>query len=62
MGKKMKLNLGDLKVQSFVTSIENNEKNGIRGGEYETTTGIWFRCVALSDCCTGITDAHTCYC
>ena len=32
MGKKIKLNLDDLKVKSFVTSLQNNEKERLRGG------------------------------
>jgi hypothetical protein len=48
MGKKLKLNLDDLKVSSFVTSI-----NGLRGGLEPTNT-----CGATGEVCIpGITDA-----
>lgn len=33
MAKKMKLNLEDLKVQSFVTSLKNDEKIALKGGK-----------------------------
>ena len=32
MGKKMKLNLEDLKVQSFVTSLSDEEQNNLKAG------------------------------
>ncbi len=32
MGKKTKLSLDDLKVQSFVTSIDENEGRKVKGG------------------------------
>jgi len=37
--KKMKFNVGDLKVQSFVTSLNNEEKFSLNGGsgDYPTT-------------------------
>jgi len=37
MGKKIKLNLEDLKVQSFVTSLSEEEQKKLRGG-----TGLRF--------------------
>ena len=39
MSKKMKLSLDDLKVQSYVTSLES-EKNKLGGG-YSDDTGVW---------------------
>ena len=33
MAKKMKLNLDELKVKSFVTSIENDKMKKINGGD-----------------------------
>lgn len=33
MAKKMKLNLEDLKVQSFVTSLKKDEKDELKGGK-----------------------------
>ena len=32
MSKKIKLNLGELHVQSFVTSLDDNEKDHVKGG------------------------------
>ncbi len=32
MPKKIKLNLSDLKVQSFVTNLNEKEKNELKGG------------------------------
>lgn len=37
MPKKIKLNLNDLKVQSFVTTLNDWEKNELKGG----TTNSW---------------------
>lgn len=34
--KKKKLQLDDLKVQSFVTSLENDEMNTLKGGDIVT--------------------------
>ena len=36
MSKKMKLGLKDLKVQSFVTSLQNNEQQVLKGGGVPT--------------------------
>jgi hypothetical protein len=36
MSKKMKLNLEELKVQSFVTSLKKEEKKEIYGGENQS--------------------------
>ena len=33
MSKKKKLNLEVVRVQSFVTSLENDQKNRIKGGQ-----------------------------
>jgi hypothetical protein len=32
MSKKIKLNLDELKVESFVTTLSDEEKNNIKGG------------------------------
>lgn len=32
MGKKVKLDLEDLKVQSFITSLEKSEQQQVKGG------------------------------
>lgn len=32
MSKKVKLNLENLEVQSFVTSLEDDEKKAVKGG------------------------------
>lgn len=39
MPKKMKLDLGGLKVNSFVTSLESREREKIKGGEPWTKFG-----------------------
>ena len=31
MGEKLKL--GDLKIQSFITNLDSNEKNKVKGGD-----------------------------
>jgi hypothetical protein len=33
MAKKMKLNLEDIKIQSFVTSLSKNQKEKVMGGD-----------------------------
>jgi hypothetical protein len=47
MSKKMRLNLGNLQVQSFVTSLNRDEKGNVVGGED-------------SDCGTCV--VNTCFC
>ena len=32
MGKKMKLNLGELHIQSFVTSLDDKQKDKVKAG------------------------------
>lgn len=51
MGKKIKLNLEDLKVQSFVTSLNKDEKIVLKGGESKLTTPQTYIC---SDFCSYI--------
>jgi hypothetical protein len=34
MAKKVRLQLDDLSVKSFVTSLEDDEKKGAKGGDY----------------------------
>jgi hypothetical protein len=46
MAKKLKLNLKNLEVQSFVTSLNDDEKKIIQGG---ATLGFT-RCVSECDC------------
>ena len=41
MSKKMKLNLEDLKVESFVTSLDNKEKEEIKAGQPPRTQPGW---------------------
>ena len=49
MGKKMKLSLDDLKIQSFVTSVDNELGRRVKGGDHRTYI------FACSDACgTGI--------
>ena len=49
MGKKLKLNLDDLKVQSFVTSFDQQQGNKIKGGK----TG--WNCYDSQEACPGST-------
>ncbi|MDQ1274419.1 MAG: hypothetical protein QG591_3049 [Planctomycetota bacterium] len=54
MGKKVKLNVNDLKVQSFVTALNGPEKDRVKG---KGDTSI------ASDCCTptGTNTGDPCY-
>lgn len=38
--KKNKINLHDLKIQSFVTSLKANEENTVQGGRLITNSGM----------------------
>jgi hypothetical protein len=66
MQKKLKLNLKDLKIQSFVTSLENGDKTKIKaGGTGDTAcepcqTDPPVTCTCLT-CITCIT-CNTCGC
>ena len=48
MGKNMKLKLDDLKVQSFVTSAEN-DKNA-KGGITLACPSLWLNCTVIPGC------------
>jgi hypothetical protein len=55
MPKKVKLNIQDLKVQSFVTSLEDDSKAKVKGGlPYTCNT-----CDEMTDC--SITYIWYCY-
>ncbi len=62
MPKKLKLDLKGLKVQSFVTSLDGNEKKNIHGG----ATAEYTPCVSECDTCDmtcptyDVTCAATC--
>lgn len=56
MPKKLKLNLNDLKVQSFVTALDEREKRGFKGG----TTGGDDGCPPTCATCPA-TCAQTCF-
>jgi hypothetical protein len=47
MSKKMKLDVNDLKVQSFVTTLEKEEKKEIKGGIWPT---IIYPCTPVNPC------------
>lgn len=51
MGKKMKLSLDDLKVQSFVTSLDG-EKDKLRGGTW-SVYGSCAVCTLPGECSEG---------
>lgn len=59
MSKQMKLNLGELKVTSFLTSLERDQENEIKGGLTETDPRV---CTAVTNCTcfTCVTCANTC--
>lgn len=44
MPKKLKLNLGDLKIQSFVTSLDDSDAKGVKGGATELGFTCNFKC------------------
>jgi hypothetical protein len=50
MSKKMKLNLDDLKVQSFVTSLNKDAKNLFLGGEVVSELEQELSCCVYSLC------------
>jgi hypothetical protein len=52
MKKKMKLNLNDLNVQTFVTSLEDEEQKKAKGGYF---TQYILECISsdLGPCCGG---------
>ena len=65
MGKKLKLSLRELNVKSFVTSLEKEQKNAIKGGEVTR----WTYCSVPALCseescpdvtCTMPTNVYTC--
>lgn len=55
MPKKLKLDLNGLKVNSFVTSLENNDSKKIKGG---VTWTEYVSCSCAGDCPT--VYAYTC--
>lgn len=68
MSKKMKLNLGELKVTSFLTSLERNEVRKLRGGGPDTeqecsvdscTCGTFCECVTVIPNCTNTCESCT---
>jgi hypothetical protein len=52
MSKKIKLNLEDLKVESFVTSLNNKQKNMIKGGSNFCTWTCGTNCGSNCLCAT----------
>jgi hypothetical protein len=72
MPKKLKLNLSDLKVQSFVTSLNKEDKQNIKGGTDPVAcslTLIWccaytpVSCETCETCetCKTCETCHTCF-
>lgn len=61
MPKKLKLDLKNLKVKSFVTSLDGNEKKNIHGGATFDSICI-SECDTCPDICqpSGATCAHSC--
>lgn len=69
MPKKLKLGLNGLKVQSFVTSLHNEEKSGVKGGvsdpicsENNCDTTPYGTCETYQTCETdcGTCQGYTC--
>lgn len=66
MSKKIKLNLGELHVQSFVTSLDDKQKEHVRGGisgavcpyTYVCATRL---CTDWEATCTEPTFDYVCY-
>jgi hypothetical protein len=63
MPKKLKLDINNLKVQSFVTSLENRDKTKIKAGADKTRDYDTFPCNTCDDPCEpsfGGTCVYTC--
>lgn len=61
MPKKLKLDLGGLKVQSFVTSLENGDEKKIKGGATLVTCETCEpECPSGGTCLTACGTCNTC--
>jgi len=65
MGKKMKLNLSDLKVQSFVTALNDGQERQIKGGrplrsEAVNACGGWSWQYCSGEVCGSTADPDGC--
>jgi hypothetical protein len=60
MPKKLKLDLKGLKVQSFVTSLEDGEKKQVKGGDPYTLETDCPSCLPTCNSCQ-VTCAESCY-
>lgn len=62
MPKKIKLDLSGLKVQSFVTSVEKNEQEEVKGGALPKTCGTCDFCSWTYFWQCGPSDTFSPYC
>ncbi len=60
MSKKMKLNLGELKVKSFLTSLEREEESKFRGGGPDTEQDCSVDSCTCETYCTCVTVIPNC--
>ena len=60
MSKKLKLDLNGLKVRSFVTSLEKEEKRNIQGGVTDPHPAICRTWEATCTICPGETEGFSC--
>jgi hypothetical protein len=60
MSKQMKLNLGELKVTSFLTSLDQEQENEIKGGLTETDPRVCTRVTNCTCLTCGASCGNTC--
>ena len=60
MSKKMKLNLGEFKVTSFLTSLERDEAKKLRGGGPDTEQECSVDSCTCETYCGCVTQVPTC--
>lgn len=62
MPKKLKLNISNLKVQSFVTSLDKHKEAMIKGGASNSNCAICTDYSACETCVPSMCDENTCSC
>lgn len=60
MDKKMKVNLGELKVKSFLTSLEKNEERKLKGGGPDTVQDCSLDSCTCQTFCECVTQIPNC--
>ncbi len=60
MSKKAKLNLGELKVKSFLTTLEREETKKLRGGRDTEQDCTVDSCTCAQSYCECLTEVPTC--